>query len=328
MQQHLADKNIALDLVRVTEAAALASVRYVGLGDKELVDKAAVDAMRIAFKSLHLCGTIVIGEGEKDKAPMLYCGEKVGFGDGPEFDIAVDPIDGTACVAGGKPNGIAAIGIALKDHMFNPGHSFYSEKIAVGPEAANVIDLDAPVKDNIVNVAKALGKSVGELKVFVLDKPRHEKLIKEIHAAGARVMVHSDGDIAGALMTIYPTSDIDMLMGTGGTPEAVVAACGMKGTGGQMLTRLNPLSKEEKEAVIKDGIDLNKIRSVDDLITTDECFFAATGVTQGALLDGVRYMGGYTLTSSVSSRGKTGTIRYIQAWHDRKKLSKMSSVRY
>lgn len=328
MQQHLADKNIALDLVRVTEAAALASARYVGLGNKELVDRAAVDAMRIAFQSIHIKGTIVIGEGEKDEAPMLYTGEKVGFGDGAEFDIAVDPIDGTSCVAGGKPNGIAAVGISPKGTMFNPGHSFYCEKMAVGAEAANVIDLDAPIKDNIVNVAKALGKKVGELKVFVLDKPRHEQLIKDIHLAGARVMVHSDGDIAGALMAIDPTTDIDLLVGIGGTPEAVITACAIKGTGGQMLTRLAPKTEAEKEAIIKDGFDLNAIRTVDELVTSDQCFFAATGVTPGELLDGVRYRGEYTLTSSISSRGRTGTRRYIQAWHDRAKLSKMSTVEY
>ena len=328
MQQHLADKNLALDLVRVTEAAALASARYTGLGDKELVDRAAVDAMRIAFQSLHIQGTIVIGEGEKDEAPMLYTGEKLGFGDGLEFDIAVDPIDGTSCVAGGRPNGIAAVGIALKGTMFNPGHSYYCEKMAVGAEAAGVIDLDAPIKDNIQKVAKALGKDVRELKVFVLDKPRHEQLIKDIHAAGARVMVHSDGDIAGALMAVDPIADIDMLVGIGGTPEAVVTACGIKGTGGQMLTRLAPKTEAEREAIIKDGVDLKAIRTVDDLITSDQCFFAATGVTPGELLDGVHYKGNYTLTSSICSRGRTGTRRYIQAWHDRAKLSKMSSIEY
>ena len=328
MQQHLADKNIALDLVRVTEAAALASARYTGLGDKELVDRAAVDAMRIAFQSLHIQGTIVIGEGEKDEAPMLYTGEKLGFGDGLEFDIAVDPIDGTSCVAGGRPNGIAAVGIALKGTMFNPGHSYYCEKMAVGAEAAGVIDLDAPIKDNIQKVAKALGKDVRELKVFVLDKPRHEQLIKDIHAAGARVMVHSDGDIAGALMAVDPIADIDMLVGIGGTPEAVVTACGIKGTGGQMLTRLAPKTEAEREAIIKDGVDLKAIRTLDDLITSDQCFFAATGVTPGELLDGVHYKGNYTLTSSICSRGRTGTRRYIQAWHDRAKLSKMSSIEY
>ena len=328
MQQHLDDKNIALDLVRVTEAAALASARYTGLGDKELVDRAAVDAMRIAFQSLHIQGTIVIGEGEKDEAPMLYTGEKLGFGDGLEFDIAVDPIDGTSCVAGGRPNGIAAVGIALKGTMFNPGHSYYCEKMAVGAEAAGVIDLDAPIKDNIQKVAKALGKDVRELKVFVLDKPRHEQLIKDIHAAGARVMVHSDGDIAGALMAVDPIADIDMLVGIGGTPEAVVTACGIKGTGGQMLTRLAPKTEAEREAIIKDGVDLKAIRTVDDLITSDQCFFAATGVTPGELLDGVHYKGNYTLTSSICSRGRTGTRRYIQAWHDRAKLSKMSSIEY
>lgn len=328
MQQHLADKNIALDLVRVTEAAALASARFTGLGDKELVDRAAVDAMRIAFQSIHIKGTIIIGEGEKDEAPMLYTGEKVGFGDGLEFDIAVDPIDGTSCVAGGRQNGIAAVGIALGGSMFNPGHSYYCEKMAVGPDAAGVIDLDAPIKDNLEKVAKALGKKVGELKVFVLDKPRHSQLITDIHKAGARVMIHSDGDIAGALMAVDPIADIDMLVGIGGTPEAVVTACAIKGTGGQMLTRLAPKTEQEREAIIKDGVDLKAIRTVDDLITSDQCFFASTGVTPGDLLEGVRYKGEYAITSSITSRGRTGTRRYIHAWHDRKKLSQMSSIEY
>ena len=240
----------------------------------------------------------------------------------------IDPIDGTSCVAGGRPNGIAAVGISLAGTMFDPGHSYYCEKLVVGPEAANVIDLDAPVKDNLINVAKALGKKVGDLKVFVLDKPRHDKLINDIHNAGARVMVHSDGDIAGALMAVDPTNDIDMLIGIGGTPEAVVTACAIKGTGGQMLTRLAPKTEQEREAIIKDGVDLKAIRSIDELVTTDQCFFAATGVTPGELLDGVKYKGGYAITSSISSRGRTGTRRYIQAWHDRTKLSKMSTIEY
>ncbi len=328
MQQHLTDKNIALDLVRVTEAAALAAARYIGRGDKESVDAAAVDAMRIAFQGLHVRGTVIIGEGEKDHAPMLFNGEKVGFGDGMEVDVAVDPIDGTSCAAFGRPNAIAAAGIAVKGSMFNPGHSFYCEKIAVGREAAGVIDIDAPVKDNIINVAKALGKNVNELNVFVLDKPRHTKLIQDIRLAGARVMLHSEGDIMAAIMAVDPQAPIDMLIGVGGTPEAVVSACAIKGTGGQMLTRLAPRSEAERDAIIADGIDLKTIRSIDDLITSDQCYFSVSGVTDGELLDGVRYKGEYAITSSLTSRGRTGTRRYIQAWHDRAKLSKMSSVAY
>ncbi|MDO5352693.1 MAG: class II fructose-bisphosphatase [Succinatimonas sp.] len=328
MQQHLTDKNIALDLVRVTEAAALAAARFIGRGDKDSVDAAAVDAMRIAFQGIHVRGTVVIGEGEKDNAPMLFNGEKVGFGDGLEVDVAVDPIDGTSCAAFGRPNALAAAGIAAKGSMFNPGHSYYCEKIAVGKEAANVIDLDAPVKDNILNVAKALGKNVRELNVFVLDKPRHAKLIQDVRLAGARVMLHQEGDIAAAIMAIDPRSQIDMLIGIGGTPEAVVSACAIKGTGGQILTRLAPKTENERAAIIADGIDLKLIRGVDDLITSDQCYFAVTGVTEGELLEGVRYKGEYALTSSLTSRGRTGTRRYIQAWHDRAKLSKMSTVVY
>ena len=328
MQQHLADKNIALDLVRVTEAAALAATVQTGRGDKDAVDQAAVNAMRIAFQALHIRGTVVIGEGEKDHAPMLFNGEHVGYGDGPEMDVAVDPVDGTSCVAFGRPNGLAAAGIALKGSMFNPGHSYYCMKLVVPEEAAGIADLDAPAGEMAVKVAKALGKPVGELNVFILDKPRHEKLAAEIRAAGARVMLHAEGDIAGSLMVVDPFSNIDMLIGIGGTPEAIITACGLKGSGGQMLTRLAPKTKEERDAIEADGIDLNAVRSLDDLVKTDQCFFACTGVTNGELLQGVVYKKGYAVTSSLTTRGRTGTRRLIQAFHDRIKLSKMSTVRY
>lgn len=328
MQQHLADKNIALDLVRVTEAAALAATVQTGRGDKDAVDQAAVNAMRIAFQALHISGTVVIGEGEKDHAPMLFNGEHVGYGDGPEMDVAVDPVDGTSCVAFGRPNGLAAAGIALKGSMFNPGHSYYCMKLVVPEEAAGIADLDAPAGEMAVKVAKALGKPVGELNVFILDKPRHEKLAAEIRAAGARVMLHAEGDIAGSLMVVDPFSNIDMLIGIGGTPEAIITACGLKGSGGQMLTRLAPKTKEERDAIEADGIDLNAVRSLDDLVKTDQCFFACTGVTNGELLQGVVYKKGYAVTSSLTTRGRTGTRRLIQAFHDRVKLSKMSTVRY
>lgn len=328
MQQHLADKNIALDLVRVTEAAALAATVQTGRGDKDAVDQAAVNAMRIAFQALHIRGTVVIGEGEKDHAPMLFNGEHVGYGDGPEMDVAVDPVDGTSCVAFGRPNGLAAAGIALKGSMFNPGHSYYCMKLVVPEEAAGIADLDAPAGEMAVKVAKALGKPVGELNVFILDKPRHEKLAAEIRAAGARVMLHAEGDIAGSLMVVDPFSNIDMLIGIGGTPEAIITACGLKGSGGQMLTRLAPKTKEERDAIEADGIDLNAVRSLDDLVKTDQCFFACTGVTNGELLQGVVYKKGYAVTSSLTTRGRTGTRRLIKAFHDRVKLSKMSTVRY
>lgn len=229
--QHLTDKNLALDLVRVTEAGALASARYFGRGDKEEADEVAVSAMRIAFQSVHIRGTVVIGEGEKDHAPMLYTGEKVGFGDGPELDIAVDPIEGTNAVAYGRPNAISVIGAVQKGGMFNPGHSYYCKKLVVGSEAASVIDIDAPTKDNMLKIAKAKGKAVSELNVFVLDKPRHTGLIQELRLLGARVHLYSDGDVAGALMAADPRHSMDVLIGIGGTPEAVITACALKGTG-------------------------------------------------------------------------------------------------
>lgn len=328
LNQHLSDKNLALDLVRVTEAAALAAARYHGRGDKEEADGAAVAAMRIAFQSVHIKGNVMIGEGEKDKAPMLYHGEQVGFGDGAEVDIAVDPIEGTNAVAYGRPNAIAVVGAVDRGHMFNPGHSFYCKKLVVGADAASVIDLDAPLRDNLANIAKAKGKSISDLNVFVLDKPRHQGLIQELRLAGARVYMQPDGDVAGALMAADPRHYLDVLVGVGGTPEAVITACALKGSGAQMLIKLNPLSDAERQSILDDGIDLNRIMSVDDLITTDKCYFAATGISSGELLHGVEYHGDYACTSSMTTRGRTGTIRYIQAWHDRKKLSSMSSITY
>lgn len=326
--QHLTDKNLALDLSRVTEAGALAAARYFGRGDKEEADGAAVAAMRIAFQSVHIRGTVIIGEGEKDNAPMLYNGESVGFGDGPEVDIAVDPIEGTNAIAYGRPNAISVIGAVEKGGMFNPGHSFYCKKIVVGKEAANVIDIDAPTRVNLENIAKAIGKSVHDVNVFVLDKPRHTGLIQELRIAGARVHLYSDGDVAGALMAADPRDPMDVLMGIGGTPEAVITACALKGTGAQMLTRLTPLTEDERKSIEADGISIDTVRSVDDLITTDKCFFAATGISEGEILRGVEYKGEFAVTSSMTTRGRTGTVRFIQAWHNRKKLSGMSSVRY
>ncbi|MBQ9275170.1 MAG: class II fructose-bisphosphatase [Succinivibrio sp.] len=326
MQQHLADKNIALDLVRVTEAAALSAARFIGRGDKDSVDAAAVEAMRIAFQGIHIRGTVIIGQGQKGNVPMLYSGEGVGFGDGPEMDVAVDPVDGTTSVAFGRSNGLSAAGICSKGAMFNPKRSLHCQKIAVGKEAADVIDIDAPIKDNLIKIAKAKGKGVNEVNVFILDKPRHAKLAQDARIAGARVLLHSDGDIAGALMAVDPMSDIDLMVGLGGTTEAIITACAIKGSGGQMLTRLAPLGDKETAEVTEDGLDTQRIMTIDDLIATDQCYFAVTGVTAGEVLEGVRYKGEFAVTSSITTRGRTGTRRYIQAWHDRKKLSKMSSL--
>lgn len=321
-------RNLAMDLVRVTETAALASARWLGKGAKEEGDKAAVDAMRLSFNSLDIKGLVVIGEGEKDEAPMLFNGEKVGQGTGLAVDIAVDPVEGTNLLALGRPNAISVVGAALSGTMFNPGPSFYMKKLVAPEPAAGVIDLDAPTEDNLRNIAKALGKDVNDLVVFVLDKPRHKQLINEIRAAGARIQLHTDGDVSGALMAVAPRSEIDLMMGTGGTPEGVISACAIRGMGGQMFARLDPQSEGEKENILKAGISLTETLSVESLVTTDEVFFAATGISGGTFLRGVEYVGTGAVTSSVAIRGKTGTIRYMEAHHNWERLMKISSVAY
>ena len=322
------ERNLALDIVRITEAAALASARWLGRGNKEAGDGAAVDAMRVSFGSLHIDGTVVIGEGEKDHAPMLYNGEKVGEGAGPRLDVAVDPVEGTNLLAYGRPNAISVVAVAPEGSMFNPGPSYYMQKLVVPGEARDVVDLDAPVRDNCNNVARALGKNVQDLVVFVLDKPRHQRLIEEIREVGARIQLHTDGDVAGALMAVDPRSEVDMMMGTGGTPEGVLAACAIKATGGQILARLDPQSYVEKEAITEAGIDLREVLTVNDLVRSDDCFFAATGISGGDFLHGVRYSARHTVTHSMVMRGKTGTIRYVESFHNMERLGKISAVRY
>lgn len=322
------EKNLALDLVRVTEAAALASARWLGRGDKEAGDGAAVDAMRMSFATLYIQGTIIIGEGEKDEAPMLFNGETVGMGQGPALDVAVDPVEGTNLLAFGRPNAISVVGVAPAGSMFNPGPSFYMQKLVVPRDARNVVDLDAPVRDNLVNISKALGKKIHDLVVFVLDKPRHEKLIQQIREVGARIQLHTDGDVAGALMVVDPRAEVDVMMGTGGTPEGVLAACAIKGVGGEMLARLDPQSYVEKEAIVEAGIDVRETLTVDSLVRSDDCFFAATGISGGTFLRGVQYNGRGAVTHSMVIRGKTGTLRYIESYHNMDRLSKFSAVRY
>ncbi len=322
------EKNLALDIVRITEAAALASARWLGRGDKEAGDGAAVDAMRISFATLHIDGLVIIGEGEKDNAPMLANGEKVGMGVGPCLDVAVDPVEGTSLLAYGRPNAISVVGVAPQGSMFNPGPSYYMQKLVVSREARDVVDLDAPVKVNLANVAKAMGKSVQDLVVFVLDKPRHEKLISEIRQSGARIQLHTDGDVAGSLMAVDPRSEVDIMMGTGGTPEGVLAACAIKGMGGQILARLDPQSYVEKEAINEAGVDAREVLTVNDLVRSDDCFFAATGISGGDFLRGVRYSSKYAVTHSLVLRGKTGTLRYVESYHNMDRLSKFSAVRY
>lgn len=322
------EKNLAFDLVRVTESAALSAARWLGLGNKEGGDGAAVDAMRLSFNSLDVDATVIIGEGEKDNAPMLYNGEKVGRGTGSKLDIAVDPVEGTNLLATGRPNSIAVIGACPAGTMYNPGPSYYMKKIAVGPEARNVVDLDAPVADNLMNIAKARGKDIHDLVVFVLDKPRHKQLIADIREAGARIQLHTDGDVAGALMVADPKTGVDAMMGTGGTPEGVIAACALKGVGGQLLGRLDPQSEAEKQAIIDAGINLDEILCIESLIKSEDAFFAATGISGGTFLNGVQFVGGGAVTHSMVIRAKTGTLRYIESHHNWNRLMKFSAVDY
>jgi fructose-1,6-bisphosphatase II len=320
--------NLALDLVRVTEAAALASARWLGRGEKESGDRAAVDAMRLIFNSLNINGTVVIGEGEKDEAPMLYNGEKLGTGDGPRLDIAVDPVEGTNLLAFGRPNAICVAGAATAGSMYNPGPSFYMRKLVVPGAAADVADIDAPVPDTLRKVSRALGKDVDDLVVFVLDKPRHQLLIRKIRETGARIQLHTDGDVSGALMAVDPRSEVDMMMGTGGTPEGVLAACAIKGMGGKILARLDPQSYVEKDAVLEAGLDLRDILTTDSMVKSDDVYFAATGISGGTFLQGVKYSGNGAVTHSLVIRGRTGGMRYIEAHHNFNKLMKISSVNY
>lgn len=320
-------RNLALDLVRVTEAAALASARWLGKGDKTKGDQAAVDAMRLSFNTLDIDGTIVIGEGAKDEAPQLFNGEKIGRG-GLRVDVAVDPVEGTNLLASGRPNAISVVGVALAGAMFDPGPSYYMQKLVVPSAAKNVVDIEAPVPHNLKFIAKALGKDVDDLVVFVLDKPRHKKLVHEIREAGARIQLHSDGDVAGSLMAIDPRCEVDLMMGTGGTPEGVLSAIAIRIMGGEMFAKLDPQKQDEKNALAEYGMDLRRVYTVSDLVKSDDLFFSATGISGGTFLKGVRYLGYGAETSSLVMRGKTGTIRYIEAIHSWENLMKISAVHY
>ncbi len=321
-------RNLAMDLVRVTEAAALASARWLGKGAKNEGDGAAVDAMRLSFNSLDIDGRIVIGEGEKDEAPMLYNGERVGTGRGAAVDVAVDPVEGTNLLAYGRPNAIAVVGMAPAGTMFNPGPSYYMKKLVVPAPAKGLVDIDAPVSHNLEQTARALDKKVEDLVIFVLDKPRHKDLIAAIRQAGARIQLHTDGDVAGALMAVDQRSEVDVMMGTGGTPEGVLAACAIKGAGGAMLARLDPQSEAEKAAIQEAGIDLAQILNADTLVQGDDVFFAATGISGGTFLRGVQFSGQGAVTHSMIIRSKTGTMRYIESHHNWNKLMQISSIKY
>lgn len=321
-------RNLALDLVRVTEAAALASGRWLGKGAKNEGDAAAVDAMRLSFNTLDIAGKIVIGEGEKDEAPMLYNGELVGTGNGAAVDVAVDPVEGTNLLAYGRPNAIAVVGLAPAGSMFDPGPSYYMQKLVVPAPAKGMVDIDAPVYYNLEQTAKALSKKVEDLVIFVLDKPRHQELIAEIRQAGARIQLHTDGDVAGALMAVDPTSMVDMMMGTGGTPEGVLAACAIKALGGEILAKFDPQSDAERSRVLDFGLDLDQTLTTDELVRDENVFFAATGISGGTFLGGVEYTGTGATTHSLVLRGKTGTIRRITSSHQWNKLMKFSAIKY
>ncbi|HNT54002.1 MAG TPA: class II fructose-bisphosphatase [Anaerolineaceae bacterium] len=321
-------RNLALELARVTEAAALAAGRYMGRGDKIAADKAAVDAMRLVLNTVDMDGVIVIGEGEKDEAPMLYNGERLGLGVPPEVDIAVDPIDGTRPLAFGRHNSISTVALAPRGAMFNPGPFVYMEKIAVGPEARDVIDIEAPVAVNLRAIARAKGADVNDLTVVILDRPRHEALIAEVRRMGARIRLIPDGDVAGALMAAMPEAGIDVLLGTGGTPEGVLAAVALRCMGGNIQGRLAPRSQDELDRGLAMGYDVKKILTIDDLVNSEDVFFSATGITNGDLLRGVDYFGDGARTDSLVMRGLTGTVRRITATHRLGKLSRISEIPY
>jgi fructose-1,6-bisphosphatase II len=323
------DRNLALELVRVTEAAALAAARMVGRGDKEGADQAAVDAMRHVLDSVSMNGTVVIGEGEKDEAPMLYNGERIGDGNPPDVDVAVDPLEGTRLTALGMPSAIAVIALSERGAMFDPGPCVYMEKIAGGPEIADVLDLDRPLPETLALIAERKEIDIRDVMVVMLDRERHHEAMREVREAGARVRLILDGDVSAAMLAVSDNSPVDLLWGIGGTPEGVISAAAIKCIGGQLLGRLWPRNDDERQAAIEAGYDLERILNADDLVAGDDVFFSATGVTDGDVLQGVRYQGdrGAT-TESLVMRSRSGTVRRISARHDRAKLRALTGVRY
>jgi fructose-1,6-bisphosphatase II len=328
MNDQKPDRNLALELARVTEAAALGAGRWVGRGDKEAADQAAVDAMRLMIDTVSMHGTVVIGEGEKDEAPMLYNGEEVGNGEGPGVDVAVDPVDGTTLTANGEPNALSVIALAARGAMFFPGPAVYMEKVATGAEARDAIDVTAPPEENIRLVAKAKGVRPEEVVVTILDRPRHSDLIQACRDVGARVLLIRDGDVAGAISAALPRTGTDLLLGIGGTPEGVIAAAALKCLGGSMQGKLFPRNEDERRRLIDDGYDLDRVLATDDLVAGDDVFFAATGVTDGALLEGVKYWPDGATTYSLVMRARSGTIRMIEAEHQFEKLERFTGRTY
>jgi fructose-1,6-bisphosphatase II len=322
------DRNLALELVRVTEAAALAAARWVGRGDKLAADGAAVDAMRFVLDSVAMDGIVVIGEGEKDEAPMLFNGEKIGDGSPPVCDIAVDPLEGTTLCARGMPSALAVIALAERGSMFDPGPCVYMEKIAGGEEIADLLDLDRPLPETIKLVAERKGAGIGDVIVVMLDRPRHEEAMAEVRDAGARIRLISDGDVSAALLAVSERSPVDLLWGIGGTPEGVLSAAALKSMGGQLLGRLWPRDDGERQAALDAGYDLDRVLSADDLCSGEDVFFSATGVTDGDVLQGVRYRGPGATTESLVMRSRSGTVRRVHASHDRSKLRAIIGERY
>jgi len=320
------DRNLALELVRVTEAAAMAGARKMGYGDKELVDGAAVDAMRAVLGSVPMDGIVVIGEGEKDNAPMLFNGEQIGNGQPPAVDIAVDPIEGTSLTAKSQPNALSVVALSDRGTMFNPGPCVYMEKLAVGPEAVSAVDFEAPLAENLARIARARGVHVADLTVAILDRPRHEQIIKEIRGAGARIKLLPDGDVAGAISAAREGTGVDVLVGIGGTPEGVLAAAALKCMEGGIFGRLWPRDDAERQAALDAGYDLDRVLTVEDLVAGENVFFAATGVTDGDLLQGVRFDRRGAVTQSLSMRSKSGTIRLIEARHQFSKLNRYAAI--
>jgi len=322
------DRNLALELVRVTEAAAMGAGRWIGRGEKESADQAAVDGMRAVLDTVEMTGVVVIGEGEKDEAPMLYNGEEVGSGHGPEVDVAVDPLEGTRLTAKGQPNAIAVIALAERGTMFFPGAAVYMDKIDCGPEAIDLVDIDAPARENVERVARAKGKKPSEVSVVVLERDRHDGLIAELREIGAKVVLIPDGDVAPAIAAAQPATGVDLLMGIGGTPEGVIAAAALKCVGGGVQGKLWPRNDDERQQLVEAGFDLDRVLTTDDLVSGDDVFVAATGVTTGALLRGVRYTPEGAVTDSIVMRSRSGTVRRIEATHAFDKLERFAGRLY
>ncbi len=322
------DRNLALELVRVTEAAALAAARWVGRGEKESADGAAVDAMRLLLDTVPMDGLVVIGEGEKDEAPMLFNGESIGDGSPPQVDIAVDPLEGTTLTARGMPSALAVIALSERGTMFDPGPCVYMEKIAGGPEVADVLSLDDPLPEVIARVAERKGKPVGDVTIIILDRPRHEQGVAAIREAGARIRFISDGDVSAALFAVTGEGGVDLLWGVGGTPEGVISAAAIKCLGGQLLAKLWPRDDDERQTALDAGYDLERTLDADALVAGEDVFFAATGVTDGDLLQGVRYRGGKASTESLVMRSRSGTVRTVSARHDQAKLREVTGGLY